>query len=285
MENAAPDTAIADTGAAPTTAEAFNGAAAAPPLAEAPPPTPVDPFGGLDEDTAAYVQNKGWASLDDVLTSYKNVEGMVGGRVKIPDTEDADGWNDLYTRLGRPEAPDAYELELPDDHTPEVVDWFKKAAHEAGLSQAQSGRIFGSYNEMVAGMQQQAQQQAEADSAAQMDALKREWGQAYEGKITAAKSAATRLGVEGEMVDKMASAVGLQETLKLFANMGEAIGEDSFASGDDRSQGSSAGMGLSPAQAQAQVNDLLADPNFSARYQRGEPAAVQRISNLYAQAG
>lgn len=244
---------------------------------------PVDFFGEMPEDIRAYAENKGWAGPGDVINSYQNLEKMVGGRINIPAEDDPDGWNDLYNRLGRPESHDAYELEVPDGSDNEVVDWFRQTAHSIGMTQAQAERFFGSYNEMLQARDEQISAQAEADMQSQMQELRKEWGSGYDTQLSSAQSAAARLGVDEEMVDKMAQSIGLKATLQHFAKIGEAIGEDQFADGND-SSGHAGKIGLTPAQAQAQINDLLADPNFKQRYQRGDTEAVQRISNLFQQA-
>lgn len=241
----------------------------------------VDIFSGLDEDTKAYAENKGWAGAPDIINSYKNLEKMVGGRLSIPEEDDPDGWNDLYNRLGRPESHDQYELDVPDGANGEVVDWFKQTAHEVGMTQAQAERFFGSYNEMLASRNEEMAAQAEAENTQQMQELQKEWGSGYEANLSKAQEAAQRLGMDEQMIDGMASAIGLKATLAHFAKIGEAIGEDAFAGGPDAG-GHAGNVGLTPAQAQAQINDLLGDPNFKARYQRGEQDAVQRVSNLYA---
>lgn len=243
--------------------------------------TPVDFMSSMDDDTRAFAESKGWSAPGDIIKSYQNVEKMVGGRVKIPDQEDTDGWNDLYSRLGRPEDKDAYEIEVGENVDEKTVSWFKEKAHAAGLTQAQAGQMFGSMAEQRAAEAQAAQDQAAIDSENQLGELKKEWGAGFNGKIGAAKNAATRFGVSDEMVDNMASAIGLSATLKHFAQIGEAISEDTFESGATAG-GVGNNMSVTPAQANNQINELKNDPNFMQRYVNGDPHAVAKMDGLFA---
>ena len=49
----------------------------------------------------------------------------------------ADDVNRIYTKLGRPESPDKYDLSgiVPDTYNQDVLEQFKQKAHETGMSQ------------------------------------------------------------------------------------------------------------------------------------------------------
>jgi hypothetical protein len=72
--------------------------------------------------------------------------------------------------------------------------------------------------------------------------------------------------------------MGTSEMLKLFANLGSKMGEDSF---EDGSRGSSNGsFGLTPATARQQMSDLKLDKSFMGEYLGGNPDAVNKMKRL-----
>jgi len=68
-------------------------------------------------------------------------------------------------------------------------------------------------------------QQGQADIAQ----LKQEWGQQYEANTELGRRAARSFGVEPEAIDKIAQALGVAETIKLFACIGGHLGEGTLA--------------------------------------------------------
>ena len=81
---------------------------------------------GLDADTAGYVQNKGWGTVPDVVTSYRNLEKLLGVPkdqiIQLPKAEDKEAWGQVFNRLGRPEDPKNYEFGLPKEADPAFVE-------------------------------------------------------------------------------------------------------------------------------------------------------------------
>lgn len=101
------------------------------------------PFAALSEDKRDWVGKKGFQSMDALVTSYQEVEKWQGRAIPLPG-EDAkpEEWDKVWTRLGRPEKPEGYEL-APPDTMPDTMpydqgfaDAFKTAAHKAGLPKA-----------------------------------------------------------------------------------------------------------------------------------------------------
>lgn len=234
-------------------------------------------FGEVDPDTAAYVSGKGWAEPKDLVESYRNVERMVGGKVAIPDEGDEKGWGTLYDRLGRPASGNEYDLGTPPEHLPEGMgDWYKGLAHEMGLNQAQAAAGFTKMSEYLAESQQAATSANEERDSQQMIQLKAEWGSNYDGEIQAGKAAAKAFGFTADEIDAMAGSIGVGETLKRFAAMGHKIGEH----GAEGEESTHAGFGMSKEKASARHAELMANPQFSARYQSGDKEALKEVDRL-----
>lgn len=236
----------------------------------------------FDEQTAAYVQNKGWQSPADLLSSYRNLEKFAGGSKNLLELPGADAdpsaWDSVYAKLGRPNAPGEYGIVAPENGDPELLDWFTKTAHSNGLTTTQAQNLFKQWNEM-AGSKMQAMQEMQAQQAEQSIAeLKREWGQAYDQQIDMGRRAVTALGLNQQQLSDYEAKLGTGEMLKLFATLGSKMGEPSFADGGR--SGAAGGFGTTPAQAQQQLADLKTDKSFMDQYMQGNPDAVRKMQRL-----
>lgn len=237
--------------------------------------------------------------LEGLAKSYLGATRMIGGRpqdlVKIPGPDDADGWTQVYDRLGRPKTPGDYKL--PEVKLPEgaAVDetlktGFLAKAHEAGLTERQASALYAWYNE-TAGAGMQAQQAASlASQQAAIDGLKQEWGAAFDQKLHFAKAAIQHYGGE-ELVAQLntirtadGTPLGDSPVLaKLFANLGANLAEDGVV-------GKSGGGGgftevLSPAEARQEIAALQTDKAFLNAYTKrnapGHAEAVAKMQRLY----
>lgn len=243
--------------------------------------TPADFLSMLSDDNKVIAESKGWPDANEMIKSYTNLEKMVGGRVKIPEEGDTDAWNDLYNRLGRPEDASHYDFSNVETINDEAKDWFGKAAHEVGLNANQAGKLFKDFSEFSAAQDEADAVAAQAEREVEMTQLRKEWGGAYDDKVSLAKAAVGQFGVSPEVLESMEKAMGDAGLIRHFAAIGERLGEHNFVDNGDN-KGVANGMSLSPAQAKNQVNELLGDPSFKARYQRGDEDAVKRISDLMA---
>jgi len=243
-------------------------------------PQPQSWTAGFDEDTNAYVQNKGWKDPADLLSSYKNLEKFAGGSknlVEIPGEDaDSDRLGQFFNKLGRPESPDKYGIEAGKGLDPELTEWYKNTAHELGLSDRQAKQLFEKWNDTIGQKEQQMQQETIRQQEQSIQDLKKEWGQAYENQIDAGRRAVNALGYDQEQLNAMEDKLGTAEMLKLFAQVGSKMGEDSFAGGE-RSSGS---FGLTPAAAKQQISDLKLDSGFMGKYTNGDKDAVNKMKKL-----
>ena len=95
------------------------------------------------------ITKKGWKGVGDIATAYSNLESMKGvppeRMLTLPEKpDDADGWNTVYNRLGRPETADKYEFKATEGSAKldeKLLGDFKKYAHGLGLSTKQFNDI------------------------------------------------------------------------------------------------------------------------------------------------
>jgi hypothetical protein len=236
---------------------------------------------GFDEDTSAYVTSKGWQSPNDLLTSYRNLEKFAGGSknlLELPGVDaDPSAWDSVYNKLGRPASPDKYGLEVPEGGNPELVNWFSNTAHKLGLTDKQAKSLYTEFNGMNGAMQEQMMQQMSQQSEKALNDLKTEWGQGFDKMIDSGKRAVRALGLDEGKLSEYESKLGTGEMLKLFATLGQKMGEDSFEGGERSGSGA---FGLTPALAKQQIADLKMDKSFMGEYIGGNPDAVNKMKRL-----
>lgn len=260
-----------------------NGASQEPvqqPTSQAPAGNDVPWYGKADEDTSAYIQNKGWKDPSELISSYRNLEKFAGGSknlVELPGVDaDEEALGNFYNKLGRPEDPNGYTFQNPEGGDENLFNWFKGTAHEIGLNDKQAANLLNKWQEMNGGLAEQYEQSKIEQAEADMLSVKREWGAAYEQNIDAGRRAARELGYSQEELSTLESSMGTGQMLKMFAKIGSRMGEDTFENGD----GNSGGFGISPAQAQSQIGELKSDKAFMDAYLKGDKAAISKMQRL-----
>jgi len=235
----------------------------------------------LPEEMRGIVENKGWQSPQDAIQSYANLEKMLGadkaGRGLVMPKEDAgaEEWDQFYDRLGRPKSPDEYQLPVPENDTGEFAAAAKAKFHELGITAKQAEQLAEWWNSQSTEMQQQQMAQSQQQADQQLEDLKKEWGQSYDENIEAARRASRQFGLGEETLTKIESALGTGEMLKMFANIGKGLGEDTFVDNQK-----SAGFGMSPEAARVRLNQLKNDPEWSAKYLQGNADAKAEMERL-----
>lgn len=256
------------------------------------PATPAAPaipwLADADPDTVGFVQNKVWQSPADAVKGYIGLEKLLGadraGRTfTIPkDEADADGWAQVWSKLGRPDNADGYELPVPQGQSP---DFSKQAAawfHEAGVPKGQATKLAAKWNEYVQG-QSQAQVQAEQDALArEHEQLKQDWGtgDAAAMQREIARRAAVKLGMDETAIEALEKVQGYSKTMKALAKMGELLGEHKA---EGLSEGTS--FGITPEAAKSRKSQLMADPQWRAKAMNpasAEWAELQKLDTVLA---
>ena len=232
-------------------------------------------YGEVDTDTQGYIGNKGWKGAADVIHGYRNLEKLMGhdraGRtLTIP--KEGEDTSDFYTKLGRPGKAEEYNFGESDG---ELTDWFRSKAFDLGLSQDQASKLLSDWNEHVGELSEGQDADAKADYDNQWNDLKKDWGSAYDANINAAKKAAAKFGFEAEEIDAMEKALGPRKLFHRMSDIGRALAEDSFESGDREYN-----FRYSPSEAQNRISDLKNDSVFMQRYMSGDKDALEKMTRL-----
>lgn len=198
------------------------------------------------EENRALVEAKQWQTLDDAIRSYRELEHHASKALKLPgENATAEDWNKFYSKLGRPESPDKYELKLNTETVPQDFPYdetsaieFRKWAHEAGLTPAQAQSLhdkFVGYQAQSFTASREALAKAEGDA---HRAIVGEWGDpdtsGYRQNVEYLSRAVSQLGIKESLVKGgLVSGDGAVLDSKLafaLAKVGkELYGEDSVA--------------------------------------------------------
>ena len=212
-------------------------------------------------DYKEVIDAKGGQSNADLMKSYVNLEKAVGADKVVLPAEDSDlGEWEGWEKLGTPKEAADYNLAAPegfDQYDQGLSDWFREAAHGAKLpaSQAQKlhdsfvERMMGTYNEQVAGAQDQnAKWEAE---------LKTEYGTAFDERVATARTAMREFGTPelGQIIE--AAGLGSNPDLvRAFAKIGMQLG-----TGPQFKDVEGAGrFGTTPEMAREQIAEIRANP-------------------------
>jgi hypothetical protein len=225
---------------------------------------------GLSEDLRGAKSLSNFKDVNDLAKSYLNAQALIGKRIQDMGPEDLAHINHLR---GVPQSPDAYSL--PAELQPEAVDWYRKAAMEAGLSQEQARKLSENFimNNRLAAEKQQ--QQIQLQHTNWINDLKQEFGSAFDQRIDIAKRAVDAFG--GQELKQLLNETGLGNNpvvVKMFAKIGANILEDQLVRADYEKT-----AGMTPADAKAVMNNKMLDPEFrSALYSATHPAHAAAVS-------
>lgn len=235
---------------------------------------------GVTAEQTAYAAAQGFNNPLEILTAhqqiesrYKNLESIQrhppDRTLMLPeDLNSPEAMEPIFTRLGRPEKAEDYDLTtlgIPEGEDV-LLPWFKAEAHKAGLDQGRALGLAKSFMDW-----QNTQVTTQTEKAAETEALAlanykdalRAQGQTYEAAELLARQGAGVLGLEDNpaghaTIDKFAEVFGESRMVELLANIGRALGE----------AGSPGGGGGDPAlpstaqTAQAKMTELKTDAEF-----------------------
>lgn len=210
------------------------------------------------ESIKAFTDDKGVINHANVLKSYIHAQGMIGKDKMIAPHRDFtdENWNEFYNKAGRP-ALENYEIKnnLPEGITAdeELFNNFKSKSHELGLLPRQAQGISDFYNELIGGATKDQAAQSEAYIEEQKETLKKEWGMAFDQKVTAAEAGLKQFASESDI--KALKDMGILDTAagtRLFAKIGEGLAEDTF---HEKAKGN---FGMTPEEITAKIQTFYA---------------------------
>lgn len=225
---------------------------------------------------------KDFSDVPALAKSYRETKAFVGSSIRPPGPDaspevrkefyeklskhapdlvpiregDAEAEKLVWNKLGRPDKREAYEFKAPDgvDINLEAL---RDAAVTAGLTKAQFTKLA---EATAKGAQSQALQASK-----DRDALRAEWGAAYETKLKAAASVAQKMGQPEAVVGAIMAGKLPAGALKTWATIAAAVPGEGGVPG---SNGSGGGNALTPDEAEARFKEVQ---NHPAYFNRNHP--------------
>jgi hypothetical protein len=226
---------------------------------------------------------------DATLQNFKDVESLaktvvhqqkvLGSRIPLPKTEEE--YNEVYTKLGRPEDPNKYETNIPEDYQQyfkqENLDEFKNVAHKIGLNNNQVNALLDYQINSIKFEQENEPASIAAEKSQTEQILKQEWGYDYEKNVRAADRALDVYG-DDELKNLMTntSAGNNPAVIRFFAKLGSEVTED-MAKNTQNNR-----LAVSPLDAKEEIQKIMNDSNHA--YHKGEQTAVEKMRQLHEKA-
>jgi hypothetical protein len=246
--------------------------APAEPAPEAPPAEPAPAEGGftapswmegleVDAELAGDPSLKAIQDVPSLIKSYVHAQKKMGMDKAVLPTKDSSNeeWMSLYHKLGLPTEFDNYGVEAGEDAatSEEFVNEFAKTAFENNILPQQAQSLLKFVNEQAntqANLLQEQQQEALSNG---INAIKEEWGDAFDENVHKAKLAVKEFG--GEELSKYLNETGMgndPQLIKAFSKIGkEFFKEDNFAGGEKPA------YAMSPSEAQEKIGKIQGDYN------------------------
>jgi hypothetical protein len=232
------------------------------------------------------VENKGWKSPEDAVKSYSELQRLVGvpkeRLLTLPEKDDdAEGWNSIYQRLGRPEKMEDYGLDKLQNSDPEYAKAIAEVMHRSGVSKKQAQSIVEGHTKFLDGYLARQAEAQRIKNETETQQLRTEWADQYQPTVERGGQAVKELW--GDQADTIMQALqdklGVIGAAKAIAKLADKAGEGTFRTSGEGTGGNS-GMGYSPDGAKAEVARLKADPEFQKSFINGDVSARQKLSRL-----
>ncbi len=247
----------------------------------APNPAPTTSwFEGFEPEIKGHMQNRGLDKLDpaaaalEAIKAHRAAEKRLGAPadelVRFPKDPNDASWAEVHKRLGKPDAPAGYDLSplSPADKplAPDLVSALQAAAHKANMAPGQALEFASAFLKHQNEVATKATTEANFMAAAEMDALKANWGANYDTNMFVAKRAAERLGITPETVAMWEKSAGGAKVLEGIRTLGVQMGEARVIQG----QGPGQTGPMSADQAAAWLDGMKTDKALFQKWYEGD---------------
>jgi len=213
-------------------------------------------------------------SIESLAKTAIHAQSMIGAdKLAIPGKwANDDDWNNVYTKLGKPEDAQGYKLELKEGTQvdKDMESWYRGLAHKAGLNDRQANTIFQEYMakeaELKAANAPPSPEDVEIIKGEAEIALKKEWGKAFDTRMNEAKGVLTEFAPKDfdQLLTKDGVPLGNDPVfIKTLANIGNYINSKL---GEDKMVGSKQQPQYTPADAEKEIAALRGDPRDGGPY-------------------
>lgn len=227
------------------------------------------------------------AGLAEVAKSYVNLEKLLGHE-KIPlpkGPEDVEGRAAFNKAIGVPPTPEQYNL--PDAAAPKELgqsfdkSGFQQVMHKHGLTPGQAAGLWKDYTEMTSGEYSKAMKGYSDQLDQNINALRREWGDAYAGNVELGDMVINKFADDAKAADFLTATLAKDPAgLKFLAKIGAHFAENKV--GDFQYKR----FAMTPAEAKNEVLKIKSDPNHPYSNEKAteddHQSAVDHVNRLIA---
>lgn len=221
--------------------------------------------------------------VENLARSYVNAQRLIGAdKLPMPVNPTAEDLDNIYSRLGRPESAEGYEIAVDGNIvTEEVAKSYADVAHNLRLTPDQANGVLEYYRAMV----QESGSMSEAAESQQRNntemALRKEWGDEFDVRIEDAGKIAKQFGSSDLLEMRLADGTKVgnhPDFIKAFANMAEFR---SSVTSEDTVADSTISSTLSRREAQAEIESIMASSVYTDRKNvAGRQQAIDRVQEL-----
>ena len=223
--------------------------------------------------------------VGNLARSYINAQRLIGSdKVPLPVNPTEEDLDNIYSRLGRPETAAGYEVPVDGNIiTEEIATQYADIAHSLRLTPQQAQGVLDYYKSSVEQSSQGLHEQAEKQAEQTALELQKEWGSAFESKVTAAKDIVEQFGGGDLLQMKLddGTLIGNHPAfIKAFAAMGDF---KSTVTSEDTVSDNARTSNFTPAMAQQEVDGIMNDKSHAYWNKRdpiGRQRAVYRMQEL-----
>lgn len=236
----------------------------------------------LDDENVGLIQTKGWGDMNSVMKSYRELEKYTGADkndfIKIPKVADGEtpDYSEVYTRLGRPENADGYELTDSD---------FAKAAKEAlfkaGITNSQAKQLEEWVNEYTQNYQRSHEESLAAEretrNKAMGEELRKSWGAKAEENYAIVQNARKDFGISDEAFDAMVESAGPKVVAEILLRAATNSDANKSITGYNTSGGAE-----SKEMAALKISEMRNDPEIMKKLAEGDKKVNDEFNRLSA---
>lgn len=187
---------------------------------------------GFSDEETKYVGDKGWKAPKDLLKSYRELENMESKRISIPADDDAEAWNKLYAKLGRPETADKYDIGVNDNDKAEI----QKLMFETNQTSKQAKALVAGFDKLIKEKQKAADALIDAENKKQEESVIAEWGDDADKNRELMSRGAKLLGLDDDDLAAIRMTIAPKKYMEAMKRLGEAISEDNIPAGNKAGQ-------------------------------------------------
>lgn len=227
-----------------------------------------------------------WQSPADLWRGYQEARAAIGADKLVLPGKDAkpEAWDPIWTKLGRPESPEKYDLAHPKDlpFDAELDKAFRATLHKAGVPQAHAKALYDWSIKALSESRARETETFKASEATARQALLGKWGDKAETQMAMAERAIQAMQISPAEIQQLRAAGLGSRMLEILARVGAGLAEGPSPGGAAR-RGA-----LSPDAAAAAIDAFYADKDKMAAYKDmrhpAHKSALEEITALFDQA-